>query len=223
MHDRESLMETLYAIYSFTILISMLFARASHDRCCIGPQTVGNIGLRQKTLEDDSASVSRQTIYIVYVIEYITLYCCLRWDRHVSFMKSRMFGTRPKFDWQLTYLYFNLSDMEKLFTSNDLKYFCAKEHSLHDVNKQVKPHLYTRHYMSTDRKIHWLCLINVSSQLDFSCGKILTNLPLDKMASISQTIFSDAFSRLKIFGFWLKMHWNLFLRVQLTIVEHRFR
>ena len=32
----------------------------------------------------------------------------------------------------------------------------------------------------------------------------LTHLPLDKMAAISQTIFSDAYSWMKHFVFWLK-------------------
>ena len=48
----------------------------------------------------------------------------------------------------------------------------------------------------------------------------LTHLPLDKMAAISQTIFSGAFSWMKSFVFWLKFHWNLF---QLTISQHWFR
>ena len=47
--------------------------------------------------------------------------------------------------------------------------------------------------------------------------------PLDKMTCISQTIFSDAFSWMKSFVFWLKFHWSLFLRVQLTITQHWFR
>ena len=51
----------------------------------------------------------------------------------------------------------------------------------------------------------------------------LTHLPLDKMAAISQTIYSDAFSRMKSFIFWLKFHWSLFLRVQMTITKHWFR
>ena len=36
----------------------------------------------------------------------------------------------------------------------------------------------------------------------------LTNLPLDKMAAISQMIFSDTFSWMKSFVFWLKCHWQ---------------
>ena len=42
------------------------------------------------------------------------------------------------------------------------------------------------------------------------------SFPLDKMAAILQTIFSVAFSWMKSFVFWLKFHWSLFLRVQLT-------
>ena len=39
----------------------------------------------------------------------------------------------------------------------------------------------------------------------------LTQLPLDKMTAISQTMFSGAFSWMKIFVFRLKFHWSLFL------------
>ena len=49
---------------------------------------------------------------------------------------------------------------------------------------------------------------------------LITHLPLDKMATISQTIFSDAFSSMKSFVFWLKFHWSLFLTVWLTITQH---
>ena len=52
---------------------------------------------------------------------------------------------------------------------------------------------------------------------------LLTHLSRDKMAAISQTIFSDAFSWMKSFIFWLKFHWTLFLRVLLTITQQLFR
>ena len=52
---------------------------------------------------------------------------------------------------------------------------------------------------------------------------LLTHLPLGKMAAISQTTFSDAFSWMKSFLFWLKFHWSLFPRVQLKITQHWFR
>ena len=39
----------------------------------------------------------------------------------------------------------------------------------------------------------------------------------DKMAAISETILSKAFSWMKMLEFWLKFHWSLFPKVQLTI------
>ena len=50
----------------------------------------------------------------------------------------------------------------------------------------------------------------------------LTHLPLDKMAAISQTMFSDAFPWMKICVL-LTFHWSLYIRVQLTITQHWFR
>ena len=35
------------------------------------------------------------------------------------------------------------------------------------------------------------------------------------MAVILQTTFTNAFSWMKIYEYWLKFHWSLFLRVQL--------
>ena len=40
---------------------------------------------------------------------------------------------------------------------------------------------------------------------------VLTHLPLDKMAAISQMIFSNAFSWMKKILFWIDFHWSLFL------------
>ena len=51
----------------------------------------------------------------------------------------------------------------------------------------------------------------------------LLNSPLDKMAAISQTTPSNSFSWMRMLEFLLKFHWNLFLRVQLTISQHWFR
>ena len=42
---------------------------------------------------------------------------------------------------------------------------------------------------------------------------MLTHLLLHKMTAISQTIFSDAFSWMERFVFWLKFHWSSFLRI----------
>ena len=51
----------------------------------------------------------------------------------------------------------------------------------------------------------------------------LTHLPLDKMAAISQRIFSDAFLWMYNFVFRSPFYWSLFLRVQLTMTKHWFR
>ena len=52
---------------------------------------------------------------------------------------------------------------------------------------------------------------------------ILTHWGRDKMDSIFQTTFPNAFSSMEMFEFRLKFHWSLFLRVQLTISQHWFR
>ena len=51
----------------------------------------------------------------------------------------------------------------------------------------------------------------------------LTHWGRDKKDAISQTTFSNAFSWMKMFEYRLKFHWNLFLRVKLTIFQHWFR
>ena len=48
---------------------------------------------------------------------------------------------------------------------------------------------------------------------------VLTHWGRDKMVAIFQTTFSW----MKMHEFWLRLHWNLFLRVQLTIFQHWFR
>ena len=51
----------------------------------------------------------------------------------------------------------------------------------------------------------------------------LTLWNLNKMAAVLQTIFSNAFSSMKIVVFWLEFHWNSFPIVQLTIFKHWVR
>ena len=51
----------------------------------------------------------------------------------------------------------------------------------------------------------------------------LTHWYLDKLAAISQTTFSNAFSWMKSFVFLFEFHWSLFQRVQLTISQDWFR
>ena len=51
----------------------------------------------------------------------------------------------------------------------------------------------------------------------------LNYLPLDKMAAVSQTIFSEAFSWMKSVIFLSKFHWSVFLMVLLIITQHWVR
>ena len=51
---------------------------------------------------------------------------------------------------------------------------------------------------------------------------LLTHWGRDKMAIVSQTL-SNAFSWMKMLEFRLGFHWSLFLRFQLTIIQHWFR
>ena len=51
----------------------------------------------------------------------------------------------------------------------------------------------------------------------------LTHWGRDKMAAIFQTAFSNAFSWMKIYKFWLRFHWNFFPRVQIITFHHCFR
>ena len=51
----------------------------------------------------------------------------------------------------------------------------------------------------------------------------LTHWGRDKMDAVSQTMFSNAFSWMKMHKFGLQFHWSLFLRFQLTIFQHWLR
>ena len=55
------------------------------------------------------------------------------------------------------------------------------------------------------------------------CNQILTHWNRDRMAAISQTTLSNAFSVMKMCGFQLRFHWILFPMVQLTIFHHWIR
>ena len=92
----------------------------------------------------------------------------------------------------------------------------------------------------------YLYIVCIAPLYPYYLSASINSSPLDKMATISQTILSDAhaFSWMKSFIFWLNFprweqrkkvtavtffrcptvfHWSLFLRVQLTITQHWFR
>ena len=51
---------------------------------------------------------------------------------------------------------------------------------------------------------------------------VLTHWGRDKIAAVSQTTLSNAFSWMKMLEFWLRFQWSWFLRVLLTIFQHWF-
>ena len=64
----------------------------------------------------------------------------------------------------------------------------------------------------------WECIHYCSER-----GRTSTHWGRDKMAAVSQTTLLNAFSLMKMLEFRLRIHWSLFLRVQLTIFQHWFR
>ena len=57
----------------------------------------------------------------------------------------------------------------------------------------------------------------------YATMRTLTPWGRDKIATISQTIFSNAFSWMKIYEFCFIFHWTLFLMLKSTIFQHWFR
>ena len=60
-------------------------------------------------------------------------------------------------------------------------------------------------------------------KVGISGPRTLTHWGRDKMAAVSQTTLSSAFLWMKMLEFRLRFHWSLFLRVELTIIQHWFR
>ena len=75
----------------------------------------------------------------------------------------------------------------------------------------------------------WQAMISINDGLDYwridASLRLyeLTHWGRDLMDANSQTTFSSALYWMKMFKFRLKFHWRLFLRVQLTIFQNRFR
>ena len=59
--------------------------------------------------------------------------------------------------------------------------------------------------------------------LIFCCFCCLTHWGRDKMVAIFADIIFRCILWMKMFEFWLRYHWSLFLSVQLTIFQHWFR
>ena len=62
-----------------------------------------------------------------------------------------------------------------------------------------------------------------SIQLIYTRDGYLSHWGRDKMENLSLTIFPNVFSSINVIEFWLKFHWSVFLKPQLTIFQHWFR
>ena len=90
--------------------------------------------------------------------------------------------------------------------------FCPSMHAIHDTCMSGSFTVIMFPLHSTSQEI-CTCLL--------CC--VLTHWGWVKMAAISQTTVSSAFSWMKTFEFQIKFHWSLFLMDQLTIFQHWFR
>ena len=69
-----------------------------------------------------------------------------------------------------------------------------------------------------------LCFLMALWSVLYACMRFFsywTQWGRDKMAAISQTTFSNAFSWTKMYEFLLRFHWSLFLSFELTIFQHK--
>ena len=115
-----------------------------------------------------------------------------------------------KLQWHFIKIYaFPFKKMHLNMLSGKWQPFCLDLNVLSGIHRSSSRHVYT--YICV---IWGMLLTNPPRWWNI---QILTHLPTDKMAAISQTIFSDAFLWIKRFWFWLKFQWSLSVRVQLTI------
>ena len=87
-----------------------------------------------------------------------------------------------------------------------------------EMHKNLAEHGYFKY-----RSASWQSMCTIPSKFQAHIWQLLAHLPLEEMATISQMTFSNAFSWMKRFEFWLKICRSVFLRVQLTIAKHWFR
>ena len=122
----------------------------------------------------------------------------------------------------------------KLFFSGDTGLFLATSHYLNqcwnivDWNKlqwNFNRNSYKRiHLKMSSGKQRPFCLgFNMLTlallMLDTGRITLCEKQLLDIMAAISKTVFSDAFSWMKMFQSWLEFHWNMLLGFELPLFE----
>ena len=108
------------------------------------------------------------------------------------------------------------------------KWFVACSAPIHYLNQHLLVNLRNFNWMN------WKCCLQNGSYFFLASNLLnhwdwmmhicitkqgqLTHWGRDKMDAISQTTFSHTISSMKTVVFWLNFHWNMFARVQLTII-----
>ena len=88
------------------------------------------------------------------------------------------------------------------------------------ANKQIRSSPLVTLWKNTPPGTDGFSSTTASNVERFSMSTLLAHLLLAKIATISQTIFSDVFLWMKGFVFRSKFHLSLLLVVQLTITQH---
>ena len=78
-------------------------------------------------------------------------------------------------------------------------------------------------YRLVNRGPEWWRVDTSQGIVERIVADLLTHWGRDKMTAIFQTTSSNGFSWMKMYEFRLRLHWNLFPRVQLTKFQHWFR
>ena len=115
-------------------------------------------------------------------------------------------------EWKLSYLDSNFSEV------------CSKGSCWYISIGSINGLASNKWQAITWTKLLKITQFNVSPDLnEFSRSTAAINVLIYKMAAVSQTTLSNAFSWMKMLEFRLRFQWSLFLRVQLTIFQHWFK
>ena len=101
----------------------------------------------------------------------------------------------------------------------DIMQSCPKPQRCCMPNRILTGHKHRHIYLCLTAGFHLFC----NTYWHKHHSKTLTHWGRDQIDAISQTTFSNAFSRMKMNQFRLGFHWILFLRFELMIFQHWFR
>ena len=112
--------------------------------------------------------------------------------------------------WDVKHFWWHHSCLSLLYGARLGEWGCPEKKGIRILPKSVR------------WQLDWLAMI-ASQPWGNAVWTSLSQWPLDKVAAISQTTFSNAFSWMKNFVFWFEFEWSLFLRFQLTIFQYLLR